>query len=167
MQSDALTNSRLFDLGLNHGVQASVVGRGAIFHEQEDNCVRVEGPGGDLSAGTRAAQCIIGLVAAPDKGEDLQDMLEIFIFFAAGSGRYGLWVSLSVSACVCLSLSLNSALSLPNTHICFFNSLFLSFSLSLFVHFPLSLSFFLLFFFLSFFFLSFLFFPSFSLSLFS
>lgn len=57
--------------------EASVVGRGAIFHDKEDNCVREEGPGGDLSAGARTAQCIIGLVAAPDKALEVRAMVAL------------------------------------------------------------------------------------------
>jgi Cu-Zn family superoxide dismutase len=38
----------------------SVIGRGTIVHALEDNCVREEGPGGDLSAGARIGFCVIG-----------------------------------------------------------------------------------------------------------
>ena len=68
-------------------LQASVVGRGAIFHDKEDNCVREEGPGGDLSAGARTGQCIIGLVAAPDKGEVPLGVRKVF----GKQGVAGLW----------------------------------------------------------------------------
>jgi Cu/Zn superoxide dismutase len=38
----------------------SVMGRGVIVHAKEDNCIRVEGPGGDLSAGARIGFCVVG-----------------------------------------------------------------------------------------------------------
>ena len=42
------------------GGAISVIGRATILHALEDSCVREEGPGGDLSAGARIAQCVIG-----------------------------------------------------------------------------------------------------------
>jgi len=40
--------------------ETNVLGRGLIFHMLEDNCVRT--PAGDVSAGPRQAQCVIGRV---------------------------------------------------------------------------------------------------------
>ena len=44
--------------------EASILGRSAIFHAQEDTCERT--PAGDASAGARVGQCIVGLVAPTD-----------------------------------------------------------------------------------------------------
>eukprot|EP00040_Diaphanoeca_grandis_P014149 m.71602 g.71602 ORF g.71602 m.71602 type:complete len:211 (-) comp24368_c0_seq1:48-680(-) len=44
--------------------ESSVLGRSAIFHALEDNCERT--PQGDVSAGPRHAQCLIGIVAPND-----------------------------------------------------------------------------------------------------
>ncbi len=41
----------------------SVLGRSVILHRNPDNCVRLEGSGGDTSAGERIGHCIIGLVS--------------------------------------------------------------------------------------------------------
>ena len=45
----------------------SVIGRAAIVHALEDNCVREEGPGGDLSAGARIGMCVIGYEQESDE----------------------------------------------------------------------------------------------------
>ena len=47
----------------------SVIGRGAILHALEDNCVREEGPGGDLSAGARIGYCVIGYSSSRQSAE--------------------------------------------------------------------------------------------------
>ena len=45
----------------------SVIGRATILHALEDNCVREEGPGGDLSAGARIGFCVIGYEQEEDE----------------------------------------------------------------------------------------------------
>lgn len=47
----------------------SVIGRAAIVHALEDNCVREEGPGGDLSAGARIGMCVIGYAQQEESAE--------------------------------------------------------------------------------------------------
>jgi hypothetical protein len=47
----------------------SVIGRAAIVHALEDNCVREEGPGGDLSAGARIGFCVIGFAQQEESAE--------------------------------------------------------------------------------------------------
>ena len=47
----------------------SVIGRAAIVHALEDNCVREEGPGGDLSAGARIGFCVIGYAQQDEAAE--------------------------------------------------------------------------------------------------
>ena len=61
---------------------ASVLGRGVIVHIAEDNCVRVEGAGGDLSAGARVGQCTIGL-SEPKSAAALASKARIAAVFAA------------------------------------------------------------------------------------
>lgn len=47
----------------------SVIGRAAIVHALEDNCVREEGPGGDLSAGARIGFCVVGYAQQEESAE--------------------------------------------------------------------------------------------------
>ena len=44
----------------------SIIGRAAILHALEDNCVREQGPGGELSAGARIGFCVIGYAEEED-----------------------------------------------------------------------------------------------------
>ncbi len=48
----------------------SVIGRSAIVHALEDNCVREEGPGGHISAGARIGYCVIGY-APPEQSAEV------------------------------------------------------------------------------------------------
>ena len=47
---------------LGGGSVSSVVGRALVVHALEDNCLAIEGPAGDTSAGARIGHCTVGLV---------------------------------------------------------------------------------------------------------